>query len=288
MKLLDLMTKNSEGEFVPRLATGQRMLFVGRSGSGKGNAGVSFPKPMYVFDIDNRMKGTVSAHKWLGVEEFGKIDFDFYNARDGFAAVDNKLSEIFESSKRGACKYKTIQISSLGSFVQMLALDSQRLRGTDKGFSGKIRGKVKFLHPDDYNYVSTAFRIIMFDYLMPMAEAGINILFDAWVVDKWGKEPGATEYAASTVTGERLIGPDKLCEEFVGYFDEVYYFRRGKPMFQGKPPKYTVEFNGSFAKSALQLPPGEVDITGVNFFQTWKSLVEETNKLKVTDNNAKT
>ena len=75
--------------------------------------------------------------------------------------------------------------------------------------------------------------------------------------------------------GERILGPGNAVEEFTGYFDELYYFRKEQPLVQGLKPKYTVEFNGPFAKSALGLPPGKFDITNTNFYDFWTKKVNE-------------
>lgn len=273
MNALSIFEKTEEG-YVPKLDSGLRILTVGRSGSGKSTAEISFPGPIYVFDMDNRFKGTSAAINWLGSEKFSQIEFDYYNPRDGFEAIDTKLTTIFTDTEKKTPKYKTIIFDSVGSLVYTLALDSQRLRGVANE-KGKIRGKLKFLHPDDYQYVSTAFRIITFNYLMPLNEMGINTLLSAWIVDKWAKRPGANEYAPSEVIGERIVGPGNLVEEVIGYFDEVYYFRKEPAIIEGKDPKMTVEFNGSFAKTAIGLPPGKFDITRKNFYTFWSEKVQE-------------
>jgi len=274
--ILDLLTKNSDGTFSPKLDKGQRMLFVGRSGSGKTNAEVSFPGPSYTADFDNRMRGAISARAWLGDERFKQIDFDFFNPSDGFSAYDDKLGNLLESTQKRSGKYNTLNTDSVGALINCLALDSQRLRGINKEFSGKTRGKVHFLHHDDYNYVSTALRLIMFDRIFPLNKLGINTIFSAWVSDKWGKNPQAkSDYEPSIVIGERILGPGNVVEEFTGYFDEQYYFRKESLGIEGIAPKYTVEFNGAFAKSALGLPPGKFDITGKNFYEFWHAKVNE-------------
>lgn len=273
---LDILTRNQDGTFSPKLDKGQRQLFVGRSGSGKSSAEISFVElgPMYCFDCDNRFRGTGPALNWLGYEKFSKIDFDFYNPDDGFIAIDKKLNAIANTAEKGQCKYKTISIDSVGSLATMLALDSQRLRGqSDK--KGKVRGKVTFLHPDDYNYVSTAFRILMFNYIFPLNEMGINFMMSGWVADKWGKKAGANEFDPPEVIGERILASGNFVEEVMGYFDETYYFRKQPPVLQNQMPKYTVEFNGSFAKTAFGLPAGQHEVTGKSFYNMWKESVEK-------------
>lgn len=267
--VMDLLSKDAEGNTSLRLDKGQRILMVGKTGSGKSNAEVSFPGPTYTFDCDNRIKGTTSALKWLGEEKFKQIDFDYYNPADGFEAIDQKLTQFLEQAQKRQLKYKTLNFDSTGSLIYLLALDSQRLRGTESKFKGKMRGKVQFLHPDDYNYMGTALRLIMFERIFPLNELGVNTLFSAWVSDKWGKPSGAGEFDPPEVIGEKIVGPGNTIEEFSGYFDEAYYFRKEPSAIPSLGPKYTVEFNGTFAKTAINLPPGKFDVTGKSFYDFW-------------------
>ena len=261
MNALDLFVKDGE-DFTLKTNKGQRFLFVGRSGSGKSNAVVSFPTKLYDFDFDNRFRGSASAIKWLGTERFREIDFDFYNPKDGFEAIDNNLNKIANDVEARRSKINTLAFESVSTLIFTLALDSQKKRGVDKSFKGKTRGKVEFLHPDDYNYVSTALRLIMYNYIFPLNEMGINTIFSAWPVDKWAKRKDAKDYDPPEVVGEKIIGPGNAIEELIGYFDEMYYFRKIQPAVSGMSPRFTVEFNGGFAKTAYPLPPGEFDVTG--------------------------
>lgn len=279
---LDLFTIEGE-ELKPKLDKGFVALFAGRSGSGKDCAQWSFPGPSFTFDIDNRIRGGLASLKWLGKERISKVDFDYYNPKDGFVALDEKLSLFLIEANQRKLKYKSIFVNSASSLASMLARDSCRLRGATKesGVAGKIRGKVTFLHPDDYNYVQTAFRIIMFEAMMPLAELGINIIFSSWIVPQWGKVPGAPDYAPSGVIGERLAGTSQnLAEEIPGYFDEVYRFYKEENPIQALGPIYKVEFNGGFAKSALGLPPGKFDVTGKNFYEFLHQKLNEKPEVK--------
>jgi hypothetical protein len=274
MNALDLFTKDGE-DFNLRLDKGQRVMFVSRSGHGKSSALVSYPSKIYVFDFDNRFRGIAPSIRWLGKEKFQGIDFDFYNPNDGFAAIDDKMNTLVNLAVRRQCPYQTIGFESVGTLLSMFTLDSQRLRGAVKESGGKVRGRVKFLHPDDYNYALTAMRLLMFNYIFPLNELGINTIFSAWVADKWGKPSNAKEFDPPEVIGERIIGPGNTVEEIMGYFDDLYYFRKHRPMISGQAPRFTVEFNGGLAKTPYPLPNGEVDITSANFFQIWKEKIND-------------
>lgn len=284
MNALDLLTKTTEG-YQLKLDKGQRFLFVGASGSGKSNAEMSFleadpTKRIYVFDCDNRMRGAVSSIQWLGLDNFKRIDFDFYNPSDGATVMFKTLDEFLLLASKRQLPYSTICFESLGSLAQIFALESQRLRSQDKdGFKGKVRGRVQFLHPDDYNYLSTAFRLLTYNFFFPLNELGINIILSAWPTEKWGRKPGAGEYDPPEVIGERLLAPGNFVSEVDGYFDEKYYFRRKSSGIVNAPPKFTVQFNSGTAKTALSLPCNEVDITGKSFYKSWKETVESANLL---------
>lgn len=278
MNSLELFEQNEEGLYLPKLSKGQRLLFVGRSGSGKSNAIVSWPGPLYDFDCDNRFRGATSAAKWLGIDRFKAIDFNHYNPKDGFDAIDNDLNVIANDAEKKKAKYNTLAFESVGTLIFMLALDSQKKRGvkgTEGAMKGKVRGKVEFLHPDDYNYVSTALRLLVYNYIFPLNEMGINTIFSAWVADRWGKKENAKDFDPPEVIGEKILGPGNAVEEFMGYFDELYYFRKVDGLTSTIAPKFTVEFNGGLAKTAYGLPPGKHDITGKDFFSFWTSKVNE-------------
>lgn len=279
MNALDLMEQNEAGIYVPKLTQGNRFLFIGRSGSGKSNALASFPGKIYDFDCDNRFKGAVSSVKWLGVDKFRQIDFDFYNPKDGFEAVDNKLNTIANEIEGKRSSVRTIGFESVGTLIYMLALDSQKKRGLTAGdIKGKKRGKVEFLHPDDYNYVSTAMRLLMYNYIFPLNEMGVNVIFTAWPTDKWGKKAGAGPYDPPEVIGEKILGPGNTVEEVMGYFDEVYVFEKKKPITSTQLPKFVVEFHSGLAKTAYGLPGGEHDISNTSFFDLWSEMIKSTLK----------
>lgn len=280
---LSLLQKTPEGEFIPKMEKGTTLLAVGRSGSGKTCANFSFPGKIYVFDMDHRMKGGTKSIVWLGKEKLAQIDFDTYNVDKGFAKINDKMEVLLKDAQQGKSEYKTIIFESIGALTKLLALDSKQLRGitSDKG---KKRGSLRFLSPDDYNYVSAAMSEIIFEFALPMSALGINVIFSGWIVDKWGKPVSdkglpieGTEYAPNVVVGEKLLATDKLAEEIPGYFNEVYYFHREKG---ARGVKYTVEYDGSFARNTLGLPSGQFDITNKSFFESWKETLECTTKKK--------
>jgi hypothetical protein len=279
--ILDLLQKNpGDNTFTHKSDKGIMALFVGESGSGKDNAQASFTDlgPMYVFDLDNRIRGMASALQWVDPEKYKTIDFDFYNPRDGFNALNNKLDKFLSDANSRNLKYKTICINSISSLVACMILTSRYMR---QG-GGRVVDGLKVIDPSDYNFASMALRQIIWMYAMPMVELGVNVIFSGHVVDRWGK-PGenpeagrylATDdpnrYSANIVIGKKLLCPDKLSEEIPGYFDEVYLFSRSE---NASMVKYTVEFSGSFAKTALPIVGQKLDLTKKSFYSQWSQLV---------------
>jgi hypothetical protein len=275
MNALDLLTRTPEGDFKPKIDKGFVGLFVGHSGCGKDCAEASFAKlgKMYVFDVDNRIRGLLASSSWLGVDIIKNIDFDFYNPRDGFKAIDDKLDKFLALAISRNLEYKTICINSTSSLVYSLAIESRRARGE----KGRTLAGLKFTDPGDYNFMSMAMRQIQFLYAMPLAELGVNIIFSGHLVDRWEKpkidrEQGITEYSPAVVTGHKLLGPDKLAEELPGYFDEVYLFK--KEAITTLNTTYKVQFSGQFAKTTLPISGKELDLTNKSFYDEWKKLVE--------------
>lgn len=272
---LSLLNKTESGEFVPKIEKGMTLLHVGRHGAGKTCANFSFPGATYVFDMDQRMKGGASSLVWLGKEKLSKIDFDTYTVDKGFAKINDKMEELLTLAQARKCSYQNILFESIGALTKLLALDSKALRGSE----GKKRGSLRFLTPDDYNYVSAAMSEIIFEFALPMSTLGHNVIFSAWIVDKWGKPVDSnglplsgSEFAPNVVIGEKLLATDKLAEEIPGYFNEIHYFRKEKGL---RGPKYTVEFNGTFARNTLGLVPGQIDITNKSFYDCWKEQIEK-------------
>jgi hypothetical protein len=275
MNALDLLTRTPEGDFKPKIDKGFVGLFVGHSGSGKDCAEASFAKlgKMYVFDVDNRIRGLLAASTWLGSDIIKNIDFDFYNPRDGFIAIDKKCDQFLAAANTRQLEYKTICFNSTSSMVYSLAIESRRARGQ----KGRVLAGLQFTDPGDYNFMSMAMRQIQFLYAMPLAELGVNIIFSGHLVDRWEKpkkdpEAGITEYSPNIIVGHKLLGPDKLAEELPGYFDEVYLFK--KESITDKMNRYSVEFSGQFAKTTLPIAGKSLDLTNKSFYDEWKALVE--------------
>lgn len=256
-------------------------LFAGKSGSGKTAAIASLAElgPMYIQDIDQRARGMLGCTH-LNPEVLSNIEIDqSITFSSGWQALDKKL-EIFKiKQEQRQSSFKTLVVESAYTLQQMLIADSMRLRGMDKNsFKGKVRGGMRFFHPDDYNYASTGLKQIVYEYFLSLR---CNVIVSGWVVDEWGKPQGeGNEYSDNVVVGKKLLGTDKFVSEFPGYFDEVYYFNKEETGASSNPLKFTVQFETSLAKTSRQELRGKgvVDLTHKSFYKVYQELLNGAKK----------
>lgn len=265
--VLDLIQKTPEGDYKPKIDKGFVGLLVGESGSGKDSAVASFPKPIYVFDVDHRIAGMLNSVEWLGLDEIRKIDYDQYSILTGLTAIDKKCEELLAKAKTRTLEYKTIYFASISSMGQMFALASRKLRGSKPGEPGD------FL---DAKFASQAIRNLMYSFVMPMQSLGFNIVFAAHVVPKWGKPKQTTEdkgLAQSEIIGEKLVGvSDQFSEEVPGYFDNVFRFSK-EDLNRGVV--YWCEFTGDLAKTSYPIKEKKIELTRKSFFVEFTKLTEK-------------
>lgn len=261
-------------------------MFVGDSGCGKTGAEVSFVEagPVELYDLDKRSKGIIGVERFIGKELLEKNLTIHRNidVSNGFEELDKSLTmngiRAKELARTGESLKHTVVMDGAGTLSKILLYDSMRIRGAGgkSQFEGKIRGKLKFPHPDDYNYVSAAIHQLQYNYFLPLR---MNFILSAWTVDKWGKDPsqGNNEFAGNIVVGKKIAGlTEKLSSEMPGYFDEVYYFEKNETGIASKPLQYTVEFESSIAKTCIPKLQGlgKVDITGKSFYRHYQEILK--------------
>ncbi len=259
-------------------------MFVGDSGCGKTAAEVSFVEqgPVKLYDLDKRSKGIIGCERFIGKELLEKnltIERKI-DVSNGFEELDKQLTMDGINAKKlaqtGESLKHTVVVDGAGTLSKILLYDSMRIRGATKGaFEGKLRGTLKFPHPDDYNYVSAAIHQLQYNYFLPLR---MNFILSGWTVDKWGKDPSQAnnDFAGNVVVGKKLAGlTEKLSSEMPGYFDEVYYFAKTETGIATKPLKYTVCFESSIAKTSIPALQGlgEIDITGKSFYRVYQELL---------------
>lgn len=263
-------------------------LIVGNAGSGKTSAIASFAtkeEPMYVFDIDHRIRGILGSADWLG-ESLNYIDYDNFDTRDGFKEVERQFELLHNKYEKRDLKYKNILIESVGSLAEMFLIDSQRQKGITpardlsklsaaekKGL--KITGNISFPVPDDFHYGKRAFHILFYNYFTSFTKC--NIFLSGWTADRYGKDPNNENIYADPILlpGKQLLATNKLAAELPGYFDEVWEFEKFETGAASRPVGYKVKFNSYLAKTAIPAlaKKKELEFTGKNFKQEFNKIV---------------
>jgi len=243
-------------------------MFVSRSGDGKTCAGASFPNSYY-FDTDMRMRGL------LGVKHFQPIDhitYDTYPPKKGFAQIEEKLTSFEQLFTINQKPYDTIIMDSATTMLRLFVTDSHDLT------QGKKIGSLRMSGPADFNYEQEA----MMQVLDILRGLPCHVIVNAHIIDKFGKEKRdehgkLLDYQESQVVGEKLSIRDKLGENILLFFDEVYRFSRSQDGH-----RHLVEFHSDVAKTAYsQLPWGKQDWTGKQFFPWWNELISKETPMPV-------
>jgi anion-transporting ArsA/GET3 family ATPase len=258
-------------------------LFIGKNGSGKTVAEASFARlgPLKLYDADMRSRGILGAAKTLGKEILERIEVFQPKIEEGWAGIDKEMEMDLIKQASGQFRFKTVVFDSLATMQKLFILDSQRLRG--KG-TGKMRGKIQFWTPDDYNYCSMAFAQFFYGYARKLK---CNIIVSGWMVDRWGKQhkDGEEEnpYAENEVIGQKIVLTEKLAEEVPGYFDEIYTFEKEESSV-GSGIKYVVNFESTLAKTCHESLRAKkrMDFTNKVFYDEFKKLVENENQIFAT------
>lgn len=233
-------------------------LFVGPSGDGKSCAAVSFPQPIYCFDLDDRIKGALAAKKWLG-----KIDLDFHRYF-GYSDIEAKLEEFLKQINARNFKYKTILFDSVTSSSRSYIQEAVKLAKagdtTDDGASPRRLGKVLIPGWNAYNYESIAHYNVIIAYLKQFP---CNVIVSAHKTERFDKK--------GNMTGIDVLARPKIAAELPTNFDEVYEFERDYNDVK-ETTIYKVKFRGDLAKTVMEKAPyGSVDITEKNFYELLKS-----------------
>jgi len=255
-------------------------LFVGKSSSGKTGAAASFVKegPIELWSFDRRFRGILGCVPFLGEDILDKINVETFQEGDVFEQIIKKLELYQIKAKQGQLPFRTLLIEDLTTLSYVFLLNSMKLRGVYGGsisggeFKGKLRGALAFPHPDDYNYVLTAFQTLFYKDLPALK---CNVICSCWIVDIYDRDP-KNEYGPPVRIGQELNMTKKLAERVPGFFDEVYLFEKQETGISSKPVKYTVRFESTLARTSYpQLQgKGAVDLTGKNFYDTWRKFLD--------------
>jgi len=258
-------------------------LYVGLQGSGKSSAIASWAKKgkMKIFDIDKRARGILGSASFLGQEVINNIEivqYDYSSLNDVWKAVAEDIEMDLVKAKSNRLEYKTGVLESATTLADIMTINSQRLRGLKSESvpgGSKIRGKHIFCSPDDYNYTSSVFRTLFYEYLLAMK---CNFIVSGWIVEEYGPNPEGP-YLPDIKIGESLNTTRKLSQRIPGFFDEIYLFKKEETPVSGKI-RYFVQFESQMAKTATPALKGlgKTEITNRCFVDVMESYLTKEKK----------
>ena len=223
-----------------------KALFVGGAKSGKSIQAMTFPKPMYIFDIDGRIKSLLNFYHPYP-DNLKGIEFDTIKSYNQFGDVIDRMER--------RCDYETVVIDSLTTLCNMIIRHGLKsygvpLLGTRDSEERGLKRIAGIPIPgwDEWNLEASVLRELLF-----MCTKGIdaNIILTAHLYhteeqerDDNGKMQQVTKY--HVITGGKKAGASLPAE-----FDEIYHFK-------GEGDNRTVNTNATvgvpFAGTTLKLP----------------------------------
>jgi hypothetical protein len=239
-------------------STRSTTLLIGRSGSGKTAAGLSYPKPMKVIDTDGRIRGGIVP--WNDIKG---VDYTYIPSKNPkgtvFEMLNNEL-EILQINCSKGNGPQTLFLDSLTWEAIDLLLDAIKLtHGTNKAGqdAGRSLGPMDMSGPEDYKFQSTGIiQTLAHLKTLPIP----HILASAHIIPRWIPDP-KNKYGDKIESGERIDVTDKLAEKIPSMFDNVYRFDR-----DGQQVIFQAWF-GDLARSVYPIPAGNHDVSGKNFYQ---------------------
>lgn len=235
-------------------------LLVGRSGGGKTTAGLSYPKPMKVLDLDGRIRAGIVP--WNNIKD---IDYVYIPSKPAqgtvFDIINKELEVIQVLINTNRCELQTLFVDSLTWEATDLLLDAIKLThaGTNKQGedSGRKIGTMNMSGPEDYKFQSTGM-IQTLAYLKTLPIA--HVVASAHIIPRWIPDP-KNKYGDKIESGERIDVTDKLAEKIPSMFDNVYRFER-----DGQKVTFSA-WEGDLARSVYPIPVGNHGVSSVNFYE---------------------
>lgn len=241
-------------------STRSTTLLVGRSGGGKTAAGLSYPKPMKVLDLDGRIRGGMVP--WVNIKD---IDYTYIPSKPPvgtvFEIINQELEAIQVLINTGRLNIKTLFVDSLTWEATDLLLDAIKLTHAGPNKQGQEAGRrigtMDMSGPEDFKFQSTGM-IQTLAYLKTLPIA--HIVASAHIIPRWIPNP-QNKFGDKIESGERVDVTDKLAEKIPSMFDNVYRFERDGQQVQFQA------WQGDLARSVYPIPAGNHNISGKNFYQ---------------------
>lgn len=245
-------------------------LFKGEPGLRKSGCALSFPKPQYWFDWDQKMEALGRPMRAWGVKPTD-VSYDSYsNWSDAL-----KQLEKFQVD----CKFKTIVIDSITSCADAINRQTLKIKG-GKGEGGKMVAGIPVNSIEDFNAEDSALKELIARLKDIHKFYGVNVILIAHVIQKDIKTPdGKTHVSRTLVTAGKGIA-----QKIPAYCGEVYHFniKTGFDASAGGQYALLTEHTGDdFARSSLELP-GEIVFGTEPLYDKW--LKPAIDKMKLNTN----
>ncbi len=245
---------------------GLMIQFIGKPGSGKSIAAASFPKPMYIFDLESRLQPLKT---FYSKEELSLIDYDTY-----FAGDLERFIKKLESFQRD-CPYKTISIDGLTPLADMHLQYGISLRGNPKNKSIIQTNEIA-----DYN-VETRGILHIIAVLRELPK--VNRILISHLLES---EAFNIVTNQNTITQKTMTGGNKVSAKIPAFFNEVWNFYTKESAVVSDPPMYCMSaYDKGFGlgKTCINGLPKEIVFTkGVanskgNLFEVLKPYLMKSN-----------
>ena len=197
-----------------------KALFVGSAKSGKSISAMTFPKPMYIFDIDGRIHSLRNFFSDCP-ENMKGVTYDTYKDYDHFGTVFDRLET--------RCDYATIVIDSLTTLCNMIIRHGLKSYGLpmlgpsnkEEKNLNKIAG-IPIPGWDEWNLEATLLRELLY---IATKKLDCNVIVTAHLYhtleqerNSFGKLENVTKY--HVFTGGKKAGASLPAE-----FNEIYHFK---------------------------------------------------------------
>ena len=235
-----------------------KALFVGPSGTGKSIAAVTFPKPLYIMDIDTRIRSV--RHFFNNRPEVLKdVVHDTFPT---FAHFVDAFERLERYAVKSEMPYKTILIDSITSLSQSSLRHglTEKAGGVTNLLSGKKGHRIAGVAIptwDEWNMEATVFREIMYA-ATHVFKCNVILTAHQYHTEETVTERDGDKSITRNVTKYHILtGAKKAAAALPTDFDEIYYFKRS-----GEKHKVYTRGVDEFdhVKTALPLPR-DMDIT---------------------------
>lgn len=218
-------------------------LFKGEPGTRKSTAALSFPKPIYWFDWDNKVDALVLPMRAWGLNP-KDITYDKYTDWN----KGRTQLEKFQST----CPYKTIVIDSVTSLGDAINRQTLKVKGNTREGGGKSIAGIPVNSIEDFNAEDSALKEMVALTKDISQYHKVNVILIAHVIQKEIKDSqGKTHMSRLIVTAGKGIA-----QKIPAYCSEVYHFNI-KTGFDvnagGQYALLTTHTGDDFARTSLPL-----------------------------------